>query len=369
MTVQVNQSLSSCEQLSNMLHEEPFIYKYSTNISQTWIKKSMLINAYHHPAFKDYANRENDCNQENKIVDITILPILGILGIIGNIGGLISFSKRLSLTYYCLLFALAISDLVTIIAFILYFSLPHWIDHYTLLENSICTYIILGAYPILYIAQLLDIYLLISLSIERYYAICKPLKYRTRKFPVFYYIAPIVCFSFIYSTPLFFENSIKSVSVQKFQVKNETYEYIADTTVNVIKNSSFKVRNIEYKIIYETVLKLIVKCVVPYVCMITTNLLVVRTFYNFKSKPRMEEEEDVTTEANYERRDTNEGSSLRFHIGQRGMRLRQSQINLGFLNLAITLVFLLCYSIIWLWAIRDTWILFDTFQSKVFSYK
>ena len=53
----------------------------------------------------------------------------------------------------------------------------------------------------------------------------------------------------------------------------------------VIKNSNFKVSNKEYKIIYETVLKLIVKCVVPYVCMITTNLLVVRTFYNLKRKP------------------------------------------------------------------------------------
>ena len=365
MSIQVNQSLSSCVHLSNVLHEEQFIYKFSTNISQTWIKKSVLINAYHHAAFKDFSDRENDCDKNNNLVDIAILPILGILGIIGNIGGLISFSKRLSLTYYSLLFALAISDLVTIIAFILYYSFPQWIDHYTLLENPICTYIILGSYPILYIAQLLDIYLLISLSIERYYAICKPLKYRTRKFPVFYYIVPIVCFSFIYSTPLFFENSIKSLSVQKFEVKNDTYEYVGDTTVNVIKHSNFKVHNKEYKIIYEIVLKLIVKCVVPYMFMITTNLLVVRKFYNLKSKPRMEEEEDVTSEANYERRDTNEGSSLRFHIGQRGMRLRQSQINLGFLNLAITMVFLLCYSIIWLWAIRDTWMLFDTFQSKV----
>ena len=375
MQPQLNDTSAICEQMNHFLLDEPFRYRYSSDISQTWINKSQLINAYHHSAFKGHDNKEYECNDQNYLVDMVMLPTIGSFGIIGNIGGVISFSKKLSLTYYALLFSLAISDLVTILAFIFYYSFPHWLNHYTLLETPVCTYVILWSYSILHIAQLIDMYLLIVLSIERYFAICKPMTYRARKIPVFYYIIPIISFSFIYSIPLFFEYKVKSVNVEKFHVENETHEYIGNLTVYVLKHEDFKIHNQIYKVIYETISKLIVKCIVPYVCLIATNILMVRTFYNLKCIPRREIEDDHQLESDDQQRQSGEenqqlhsiqdGVALRFHTGDRGLNLRQSQINLGFLNLAISVVFLLCYSIIWLWAVHDSLILFSTSKPNV----
>ena len=365
MNLEENQALSTCVEMNQLLIEDLFEYRYSINTSQTWISKRQLINAYHHAAFKDCDGKAYDCNKQSNIVDAIVLPTLGAFGIIGNISGMVYFSKRLSLTYYSLLFSLSMSDLVTIISFILYYSLPHWIDHYTLLETPFCTYVISWFYSILHIAQLLCIYLLIALSIERYFAICKPITYRARKFPAHYYIIPIVCFSFIYSIPLLFENYVRSLNVEKFQVKNGTKKYIEDTTINVIKHSDFKINSLEYQIVYETIFKLIIKCVIPYITMITTNVLVVRTFCTLKITIKKEEDDNDKSEENQESNDPNEGMALRLHTSRERMSLRQSQINLGYFNLVITLIFLLCYSIIWLWAIRDFLAVLDFFRTDV----
>ena len=85
----------------------------------------------------------------------------------------------------------------------------------------------------------------------------------------------------------------------------------------------------------------------------------VRTFCNLNQAPKKDDEEDE--EAEKEVREHLNGphesltaqDSMRIHTSSREIRMRQSQINLGFLNLSITVVFLLCYSLIWFWAIHD----------------
>ena len=154
----------------NMTEEETsYEYRHSYNETTTlWFTKANVFDHYAHSAFLGFSQNRYNCYKINHIVDHVILPTLCVIGIIGNIFGIISFSKKAKQTYYFLLLALAISDLITIIAYIVYYSFPHWHDHYTLLENPFYAYVILVAYGTLQVAQIIDIYLLIALSIERY---------------------------------------------------------------------------------------------------------------------------------------------------------------------------------------------------------
>ena len=81
----------------------------------------------------------------------------------------------------------------------------------------------------------------------------------------------------------------------------------------------------------------------------------VRTFCNLKQKPKKEEKEnnekDEPPDDGRPSFETQE--SMRIHTNSREIRIRQSQINLGYLNLSITVVFLACYSLRWSWAIFD----------------
>lgn len=116
--------------------ENEVIYLYCYH--SIWINISQLLGAYHVSTLQRYSKNQSDGNS-NFIVDLYILPLIGIIGVLGNIGGILHFSKKLRLTYYSLLFSLATSDLVTIISFLLYFSLPNWIAHHKILENSAYT--------------------------------------------------------------------------------------------------------------------------------------------------------------------------------------------------------------------------------------
>ena len=99
--------------------------------------------------------------------------------------------------------------------------------------------------------------------------------------------------------------------------------------------------------------------------LITTNVFVVRAFCTLKIAIKKEEDDNEESEENRESNDPNEGTALRLHTSRERMSLRQSQINIGYFNLVITLIFLLCYSIIWLWAIRDFLAVLDFFRTDV----
>ena len=386
-------------------------YRY---LSTIWINKSQLLDAYHHSGFQGFSSKRYEFDEMEYLVDAVILPSLGLFGILGNILGIHCFSKKLYLTYYSLLFSLAITDLLTILSFISYYSFPHWIDHSTLLEQPVCAYIIIVAYSILHLSQLLDIYLLVALSIERYFAICRPMVFRTRKMKTNYYIIPIFTFSLIYSSPIFFEYSVKTFEVEKCDGGfSECCHFVENTTLYLVKQTDFKLNNQEYKIVYEIILKLLVKSVLPYALLITTNLLIIRAFCNLKYRPMKQGDTDLRNDMNNKKGslesqrhkesfefqtgnlsdmkqscskdmeneniddmsldvinldELRKSDSLRLHTGPRGLVLRQSQINLGFLNLAITIVFLMCYSIIWLWAIPDFISLLKSSSSKVCKY-
>ena len=118
--------------------ETTFNYRYITNDADfIVINKSALMRAYHIKAFQELSRSEHEqCYTVDFILNAIILPFIGIIGIVGNISGMLCFSKQLNLTYYALMFSLAISDLLTIVSFVCYYSLPLWLNHYTVIENQ-----------------------------------------------------------------------------------------------------------------------------------------------------------------------------------------------------------------------------------------
>ena len=341
-------SSSSCGTWS--ITEEEASYEYRLN--STWYTKAKVFDGYAHSAFVGFSQNRYNCHKINHIVDNVILPSLGVIGIIGNIFGIISFSKKAKQTYYFLLLTLAISDLITIIAFIVYYSFPHWHDHYTLLENPFYAYVILIAYGTLQVAQIVDIYLIIGLSIERYLAICHPLKYRSRKVSPSYYILLVIILSLCYTIPLCLEHYVGKPEMEKFENKNGSRQFMTNTTLYIIAHTDLKRESCTYLVIYDIIFKLITKCFIPYILLLTTNLLMVRTFCKLKQTPKKEEQEEEEPLNNIHENIVAQ-DSMRIHTNSREIKIRQSQINLGYLNLSISVVFLSCLSIRWSWALFD----------------
>ena len=344
--------------------ETTFQYRFITDEGDfIVVNKSELMRAYHIKAFQEISRSEHEqCYTVDFIFNAIILPFIGIIGIVGNISGVLCFSKQLNLTYYALMFSLAISDLLTIVSFVCYYSLPLWLNQYTIIENQMIAILLFGSYITWHVSQLIDIYLLISLSIERYYSICQPMAYRRHKISLFKYLIPIIILSCAYCVPLFFESRIKHIDLQKYQYENGTSMFSGNTTVYLIKHTNLKINNKYYKIFYENVSKLVIKCVVPYFMLISTNVLIVRTLCKFdytikKRKPRVIDFEDSE--------ERKKSSQLRLHTSARGVYLRESQIDLGIVNLAITIVFLICYTLIWIWVIYDLKVLLGSSISKV----
>ena len=79
-----------------------------------------------------------------------------------------------------------------------------------------------------------------------------------------------------------------------------------------------------------------------YIMLISTNVIIVRKLYQFDYTIRRKQIHQIDCENIEERKRTSE---LRLHTNARGVYLRESQKILGIVNLAITLAFLVCYSI------------------------
>ena len=294
------------------------------------------------------------------IVEGVVLPIIAIIGIIGNICGILYFGRNRHQTYYALLCFLAISDLVTIASFVLLYCVPIAFDPTTALESSLFASTYITSYAILYFSQLTGIYLTISLCFERYHAICRPLNHRVQRKPAYMYIVPVVTVAFIYNLPVFFELSIKSENLEKWKSNDTHIELIGNATIYMIQPTSLYNNSI-YQQIYRTGLKLLFKCIVPYISLISLNAMILKTLSSIRyvesDKDRRNGIKDK--EQSNERIRTltmssdNETDCLHIHLSDKEQYMRQSQVDLAIVNFAIAVMFLISYSLIWVWAIHD----------------
>lgn len=153
-----------------------------------------------------------------------LLNLTGLLGILGNIISMIILSRpqmRSSINY--LLIGLARIDTVLIITSILLFGLPGIYPYSGLLFTyyySVYPHIAAVVYPLGMMAQTASVYLTLTVSLERFVAVCHPLKARSlcTYGRARVYVIGIIIFSILYNLPRLFESSVKTDTYERLNV-------------------------------------------------------------------------------------------------------------------------------------------------------
>ena len=213
------------------------------------------------------------------------LNSIGIIGIFGNSLSMIILSKYLlksSINY--LLIGLARCDVALIITSIILFGIPP-IYQYTGLFFSynyyIYPYLACIFFPIALIAQTSSVYLTLTVTLERFVAVCRPLRAKSlctygRARVHFYFI---IIMSTLYNLPKFWEIEVETIWSTNF-----------NTTINCLTSSSLR-NNPNYEYFYIHWAYFIVMYLLPFSSIAILNLFIyieVIFFLNFKVKHQFE---------------------------------------------------------------------------------
>ncbi|KAJ8960432.1 hypothetical protein NQ318_013715 [Aromia moschata] len=144
-----------------------------------------------------------------------LINIIGVLGLLGNIISMIILSRpqmRSSINY--LLIGLARIDTVLIVTSMLLFGLPGIYPYCGCLFTYyyvVYPHIAPAVYPLATMAQTASVYVTLTVSLERFVAVCHPL--RARSLCTYgrarTYMIGIVVFSVLYNLPRLWESSIR----------------------------------------------------------------------------------------------------------------------------------------------------------------
>lgn len=183
--------------------------------------------------FTDYENRTTCVNTFDPtsyhnlfefISNGILLNVVGLFGIFGNVISMIILSRpqmRSSINY--LLIGLARCDTILIITSTMLFGLPGiypytgFLFHY---YYFIYPYISPVLYPIAMIAQTVSVYITLTVTLERFVAVCHPL--RARSLCTYgrarWYVIVIIIFSVLYNLPRFFEVTCKEYDYPEYNM-------------------------------------------------------------------------------------------------------------------------------------------------------
>lgn len=140
-----------------------------------------------------------------------LINVIGILGIFGNIISMIILSRpqmRSSINY--LLIGLARCDTILILTSMFLFGIPAIYPYTGLMFNYyfyILPHLSILVYPLAAMAQTVSVYLTLTVTLERFVAVCHPL--RARSLCTYgrakLYVIVIIIFSIVYNAPKFWE--------------------------------------------------------------------------------------------------------------------------------------------------------------------
>ncbi|KAL1508934.1 hypothetical protein ABEB36_003750 [Hypothenemus hampei] len=235
-----------------------------------------------------------------------LLNIIGVFGIFGNMISMIILSRpqmRSSINY--LLIGLARIDTVLIITSMLLFGFPGITPYSGALFSyyyKVYPHIAVVVYPLATVAQTASVYLTITVSLERYVAVCHPL--RARSLCTYgrarIYVIVIVVFSTLYNIPRLWEGKIQAEWSPRH-----------NTTIYCPTPSKFR-EDEYYRTVYIHWLYLICMYLVPFLSLAILNAAIYRQ----------------VLKANRER--------------QRLSRLQQREIGLATMLMCVVAVFFVC---------------------------
>ncbi|CAH2004004.1 unnamed protein product [Acanthoscelides obtectus] len=193
------------------------------------------------------------------------INLVGLLGLIGNIISMIILSRpqmRSSINY--LLIGLARIDTVLIVTSILLFGLPSVYPYSGLFFTYyyiVFPHIAPLAYPLAMVSQTASVYLTVTISLERFVAVCFPLKAKSlcTYGRARIYVIAIVIFSVLYNVPRLFEGTVQQ-------------EYDRKLNITIYCPSISKLRSDpQYKRIYVHWLYLICMYLLPFLALAILN--------------------------------------------------------------------------------------------------
>ncbi|XP_075162006.1 FMRFamide Receptor [Haematobia irritans] len=241
-----------------------FLPAYESNVTL-----SHLSNYSYQPCTSVYSPDDEEALVEFWVCGVC-LNVVGILGIIGNVVSMIILSRpqmRSSINY--LLIGLACCDTVLIITSMLLFGIPS-IYPYTgnlfLYYNYIFPYISPVVFPIGMISQTASIYMTFTVTLERYVAVCHPLKARalcTYGRAKLYFVV-CVLFATIYNLPRFWEVVTASTKVDNLP-----------DVLHCVRPSALR-QNLMYINLYIHWCYLIVNYIIPFLTLAILNCLIYR---------------------------------------------------------------------------------------------
>lgn len=152
-----------------------------------------------------------------------LMNIISLLGILGNILSMVILSRpqmRSSINY--LLIGLARCDTIVILTSMLLFGIPAiypytgYLFYYYYVIHPVISPVV---YPLAMTAQTASVYLTLTVTLERYVAVCHPL--RARALCTYgrarIYVIAILIFSLIYNLPRFWEVSISAFDTPGYE--------------------------------------------------------------------------------------------------------------------------------------------------------
>ena len=204
-----------------------------------------------------------------EVLQDILLPLVGLLGILGNlVAGVILVRSNTKSTFHQSLKALIAADLLIVICMVVD-SQKFDINP----ENQIFIFLIPYFWnPFKNIVLTFQTFLIMSISVERYLAVQKPIQFtinqvKTSKGIHFLtFILPALALAFIFNIPKFFETEL--VQIDQFNKDENITEEIYDYEITSLR------MNPEYIFYYIHTARLLVMGILPFLSLLVINILI-----------------------------------------------------------------------------------------------